>query len=217
MSKKNVHPIVSAAGWITAVVGALLVAVRKLGGELGLAEEQVDERIHLLSTPAGESILTQFAALILGQGQAVVVATAPPDWWERVIAMMIRVCEFVSYINPNITGANFPYQTGDLDPKQVEVISIKQRIRDLGVGYLTTQQVLDYLNSLGYRPARLMELLWWWIMNPTKRANCLVVALGSVWRGLVPCVGGDGSYRGLGLDSVESDWPGRCAFAAVRK
>ena len=95
---------------------------------------------------------------------------APSDWWDKFLAMLIRACEF-SYVNSNITGVNFPYQAGDLEPKQVNVISIKQKLRELGASVLSTQQVLDYLDSLSYRPARLMELLWWWITNPTKRSN----------------------------------------------
>ncbi len=213
MAKKNVHAIVSSAGWISTFLGFLMKAVFELGKKLGLGKEEINERIYQLSTPEGEAIAQKFAAIILGQAST----TAPADWWNMFVAWLIRACEFVSYTDPNITGENFPYQPGDLEPKKVEIVSIKDRLRELGVSVLSTQQVRDYLDSLGYRPARLVELLWWWITNPTKRGNCLVAALGSMWGVSVPCVNDDGSDRLLNLYSVESDWCGRYEFAVVCK
>lgn len=211
--KKKVHWIVSGAGWIATVLSALLAAVCQLGKKMNLTEEDVETRIHRLSTAEGVTVIEQIAGLILGQTPTV----APTDWWNQFLSMMISAGQFVSGVNPNITGDNFPFQAGDLQPKQVEVVSIKQRIRELGVGWLTTQQVKDYIDSLGYRPATLVELLWWWTKNPSKWNDCLVVALGSVWGGHVPFVRGYGAHRSLSLDSVGFDWYEGCGFAVVRK
>ena len=212
-NKKQVHWTVKGAGWVASLISALWAVTYQLGKKMNFTEEDVEARIHRLSTAEGSPIIEQIASLILGQTPTV----APSDWWNKFLAMMISAGQFVSGVNPNIMGDNFPYQAGDLESKLVEVISIKQRIRDLGVSWLTTQQVIDYLDSLGYRPATLIELLWWWIKNPSKWNDCLVVALGSVWDGGVPCVGGDGAYRDLYLDSVERGWGEGCEFAVVRK
>lgn len=207
--KKNVHWTVSGAGWIGAVISALWVALFQLGKKMGLTEEDVETRIHRLATSEGVPIIEQIAALILGQ--------APTDWWSKFFITMIQAGQFVSGVNPNITGANFPFRDGDDEPQQVEVVSIKQRIRDLGVSLLTTQQVIDYLDALGYRPATIVELMWWWVKNPSKLSDCFVVALGSVWNDSVPCIRGYGAYRILRLDMVEDGWRIDFEFAAVRK
>ena len=210
---KKVMMIVQVLGWLVAVIGGLMDELKEL---LGDAEDAINERLHQLAKPAGRKTLKKMAALIAGQEPTTSVP-APADWWDKFLAMMISTCGFVSYINENIIGKNFPYQDGDLEPKQVETLSIKQKLRELGRSAMTTQEVKDFIDFSGYRSATLVELLWWWLKNPMEHANCLVFALGSVWRGLVHYVYGNGDRRGLGLNSTEFGWSGDCSFAVVRK
>lgn len=204
MSKKNVSSIVSGAGFLAAVWTALTAAVRKLGG--------TDEQMHRLSTPEGAETVERMAALIVGKPET--QAAPVSSWWSAIFIALVRACRF-TYMNPAITAENFP--CGDVKPGQVVVISIKARLAELGRQWLSTKEVMAYLAELGYRPATLLELLFWWLANPTKQANCLAVALGQVWRGLAPCVCGNGGSRDLSLDSVLVDWNEYCEFAAVRK
>ncbi len=204
--------IVSNLWWLAKVLTALVNAVTDLGKKLGLTEEQVDEKVHLLSTSDGVIVINQWAEITIGKS-----VSAPADWWDKFLEMMISACAFVSYRNQDINGQNFPYQNGDLEPKHVETLSIKQKLRELGRQTMSTREVKDYIDFRGYRSATLVELLWWWLKNPTEHANCLVFALGSVWRGLVPCVHGRGVYRELSLRSTEDGWDEVCSFAVVRK
>jgi len=191
-------------------------AVRKLGEQLELSLEDTTSQMHVLSTPDGDIIIDRIAQLIVG-GPVAVDKSAPADWWDILLDMLIQLGQFVSYVNSNINGTNFPYQPGDLDFKEVFNISIKKKLRELGRDWLSTQEVKDFLAEQGYRPATLVELLWWWLQNPAKHKNCLVVALGSIWDDRVPCVSGDDADRGLGLYSVQLHWDEGYVFAAVRK
>lgn len=208
--------IVSTLWWLAKVLTALIGAVQDLGKKLGLTDEQVDAKVHCLSTKDGAVVIKQVAEVIIGK-QPTASVPAPTDWWDKFLEMMISACGFVSYRNPDVNGKNFPYQDGDLEPKRVETLSIKQKLCELGKSNMSTQEVRDYIDSMGYRSATLVELLWWWLKNPAKHADCLVFALGSVWRGLVPCVRGHGGGRGLYLLSSERDWRRLCSFAVVRK
>lgn len=137
--------------------------------------------------------------------------------WSKFLAVHIQMGGFVSYIDENITGENFPLQDEDLEFGPVEIISIREYLKSLGRRALSTNEVLAYLAKLGYRPATLLELLLWWLANLAKHANCLIVALGSVWRGNAPYVDGNDGYRYLYLRSIEYDWREYDEFAAVRK
>ena len=210
---KNVFMIVKVLGWLVSVIGALLEELKDL---LGDNEEAINERLHHLVKPDGRKTVKKMAALIAGQ-EPTTSAPAPANWWDKFLEMMISACGFVSFRNSDINSKNFPYDGGDLDQKHVETLSIKQKLRELGRSTMPTQEVKDYIDSQGYRSATLVELLWWWLKNPDKHKDCLVFALGSVWRALVPYVLGDGGRRELDLLSAENDWDEHCLFAVVRK
>ena len=197
------------AGTVSAIVTALVVAVRKLGGGFS--------HFHRLTTPEGAETMDKIAALIVGQSAEATKPLVTPGLWSKFLAALIQACQFVSYVNPNITGENFSYRDGDLSLKSVEVISIKEHLRKLNRSWLRTDEVVVYLKSLGYRPATIVELLFWWLQHPENWTNCLVVALGSVWDGRVPFVGGRGSCRGLYLSYAALDWYEGFGFAAVRE
>lgn len=199
MSKKNVSAIVSGAGFLAAVWTVLVSAVHKLGG--------TDEQIHRLATPEGAETVEKMAALIVGKPEQAA------SWWATIFTALIRACGF-TWQNQNVTAENFP-NSGE--PGQVEVVSIKARLAELGRQWLSTVEVKVYLDSLGLRPATLLELILWWLANPAKHANCLVVALGQVWQSYVPSVYGDGGFRYLNLYTVRDGWSEVFEFAAVRK
>lgn len=155
--------------------------------------------------PGAEPLLGELAQFIVGKVAAPMMQVA----WNIMLTWIIAACRFVSYVDPDITAEHFPLQPSDLTIKEVVTIAIERA--------MSTEAVLALLDSMGLRSATLVELLWWWLTNPDKQSNCLVVALGSVWAGQAPCVGSSGDYRELLLRSLAGDWRARCAFAAVRK
>lgn len=186
-----------AAGMMSAVWLLLEAAVRERGGD--------DDSIAQLNTAKGQHLIGPIADLLVGKVAAPMVQVA----WSVCLAWIIAACKFVSYVHPDITAEHFPPQPGDLIIKEVIDVAIPRS--------MSTPEVLKFLDEKSLRPATLVELLWWWITNPQKQSNCLVVALGSVWHGSVPYVYGSGDGRGLGLYSVGLDWDTYCAFAAVSK
>lgn len=199
----GLETLLSVIGFVFELVRTVVAALRKRSGT-------VDHLRRLLREP---ELVDKVFDLIVGQPPAPLAA---PSWWSQFLAALIRVCQFVPYVNPDITGENFPLCDGDLAPKSVEIISIEEYLQKLGKSLLSTLEVKAYLDVLGYRPATLVELLFWWLQNPAKWSNCLVVALGSAWCGNVPYVYGDGSFRKLNLYSTENVWNEVYEFAAVR-
>lgn len=113
------------------------------------------------------------------------------------------------YVNENITLSNFPPQ---------EVRGAVEIFRFDKV--MTTDEVLKEIDTKGYEPAHLYELLEY-AKKGWDREN-FVVAIGSVWRdpsGRRSCayLGRRGSGRGLSLDWFVGGWRGICRFAGVKK
>lgn len=186
---------IKAFGKAFEVFQAIINMVLDLGGS--------DEEVGRLITDKDR--VRQIAELIIGKAATPIIQVA----WSLVLPWIIAACKFASYVNGDITAANFPYQPGDLTISDVVIVKIERT--------MSTPDVLKLLDDKGLRPARLMELLWWWLTHPAEQSNCLVVALGSVWHGFVPYVIGGGGSRELNLDTVGYDWDTRCAFAAVSK
>lgn len=136
--------------------------------------------------------------------------------WSKFLTLLIQAGGFVSYIDQDITGENFPLQDDDLKFKPVKIISIKEYSKSLGGRWPSTDEVKSYLAELGYRPATLAELLLWWLdYLATTYDFCLIVALGSIWHGSAPCIRGAGRSRGLDIKLIEVGWPADYEFAAV--
>jgi hypothetical protein len=162
------------------------------------------------------------AALVVSQPAVAIFVTK--EWWNKFLKLLIQAGNFSMGVDPFINSLNFFCQSGDFDFREVKVISIKERLKlELsGVERLVTREVVEYLDELGYRPATLFELLWWWLMNPQKRKNSVVVALGSENEDLFPRVIGEGGEVigavGPKLDYTEGrfGWDTE-SFAAVRK
>jgi len=203
----GLETLLSVIGFIFELVRTVVGALRKRGGT-------VDHLRPLLREP---ELVDKVFDLIVGQPAE---TPTSPGWWSQFLAALVKMCGFVSYTNPDITGENFPYRDGDLAPQPVEIISIKDRLKELGRSWLKTEEVKAYIAELGFRPATLLELLFWWLQNPAKRSDCLclMVALGSTWRGSVPFVDRYGSNRRLCLYLLETiwSWSEGYGFAAVR-
>lgn len=88
---------------------------------------------------------------------------------------------------------------------------------------VSTDEALRELDRMGYRPAKLRELLAFGEKYPEVQREFPVVALGSsVWLNrfderYFPCLDRIGSRRHLDLHRLEDNWLGLCRFAAVRE
>jgi len=160
-------------------------------------------------------LIVQMAALVVGTTAEAV--NPAMSWQFQLLALLIILGQFVSYVHPDINATNFPFSAADLDglierARSIVLVTIKHLDHDP-----ETPEVLRIIDSKGLRPATLLELLVKWLINPGQWKDCLVVALGSVWRELVPYVCGYGSHRKLHLSTVAYTWDRRYTFAAVSK
>ncbi len=115
-----------------------------------------------------------------------------------------------SYVNPNITEANFPDVGINCEGAKAYHFD-----KDVSSDYALKKMEKD-----GYRPANFRELLTWMLAN--WNGKDAVVALGQAWRdsdgGLfVPYLDDWRGERDLSLDYLENDWCGHCRFLAFRK
>ena len=118
------------------------------------------------------------------------------------------------WMNPDTISPNFPTKREGTAEVEVELVHFNRGI--------STDEALGELDRMGYRPAEVHELLAFGEKYPKVQREFPIVALGSVWQDRngdrsVPCLGRDGSERGLSLDWVEDDWYEVYRFAAVRK
>lgn len=185
--------------------GALLLNVlAKLVRALSVKGVSAEE-IRALDTPAGEGTLDRVAGWMVAGMRASEDSCAPPsDWWDLVLLVLLSLCNFdkdtphsgLSKLN----GKNFPYRHGDLESKEVKLISIRcefERVAPTRIGSdgLYEHEVRAYLAREGFRPATLVELLLWWIANyagvirADVDSSVTLVALGSESHGGgYPCV-----------------------------
>jgi len=109
-----------------------------------------------------------------------------------------------NFINSDINETNFPIQP---IRGKVEILKFEK--------YISKKEVLEKIKEKGFEPANLDELLDYVKKDWNKKD--WTFTLGSVWRGLVPCVNGYCGHRELDLDSTESDWSEDCSFAVIKK
>ncbi len=133
--------------------------------------------------------------------------------YDRSVASGIKAGKY-DWSNSDITDDHYPNSgSGKSD---VEIILVHYG-KDM-----STKNVLKDFDKRNLRPATLQELLAIGEQFPDKQREFPIIALGSVWRNsrgnrYVPCLIGSGSYRGLDLYWIVSDWHDICRFAAVRK
>ena len=207
MGQRRVEKPKRSGAEIKAMVGGgrnlLDIAVKLVAAILGEAGGTTDD-VHHLSTPPGRTTIKQMAELAVRRAAAPVVQIA----WSLVLPWIIAAGRFEN-INSNITAERFPLQPNDLKIKKVHIVKLRRVSSAVDARKLLDEQ--------GLRPATLLELLWWWLTNPDRQADCLVVALGQVWEGVVPYVHGAGASRELDLCRVADGWTEIYAFAAVEK
>lgn len=192
-SKAELSAIRKAAGVMSAVWLLLDDAVRRRKGD--------DDAISQLNTAKGQHLIESIADLLVGK----VVQVA----WNIILPWIIAACQLVDGVDQDITAERFPLQPDDLTIKNVINVAIPHS--------MSSFEVVRYLNTEGLRPATLVELLWWWLTNPTKQEDCLVVALGSAWGGRVPYIIGDVVDHKLCLSGLTGEWERNHTFAAVSK
>lgn len=122
---------------------------------------------------------------------------------DFTLTEIIKELKF-DYVNSDITDTNFPKQE---IRGTVEILNFNK--------CLSTKQVLERIAEKGCEVANIYELLEFAKKDWNKRDS--IVALGSVWRGLVPYVNGCGDVRWLRMDSTECVWLGFCLFAVIKK
>lgn len=196
-SREEKFMIDAAAGMISEVWLSLRRAVTDHGGK--------EADIYILNTPEGKSILARLAEMIVAKAAEPLLQVS----WSLVLPWIIAACRFVSFVHPDITAERFPLLPDDLRIKEVKVVEAGRT--------MSTPEVLKWLDKQGLRPATFLELLFWWLTNQDVHKDCLVVALGQVWNGLVAYVNGNGGSRQLGLRGVADGWYGNDSFAAVEK
>ena len=127
-----------------------------------------------------------------------------------------QAIEFGNYdwVGGDISQKNFPTKRkGNVDI----ILKLIHFNRDI-----STDQVLEELDQMGYRPAELIELLAFGEKYPQVQREFPIIALDSVWQAIggahyAPGLSGPGSERALGLGCVQRDWDKTWRFAAVPK
>lgn len=197
-SKDEMRALVGGAGILAGIFTDLLALVSDRDG--------VYEDVHRLTTPAGKLTMAKIADLIVGKSAE--VASAAQVASSAVLAWVIGLCRF-THVHDSITAEHFPCQPDDFAGRNVKIVALG---RDVSI-----EQALVFLDKQGLRPATLMELFWWWLNNHKEHEKCRVVALGSVWDGVVPYICDDGHdcelWSFLVMDGLNADF----SFAAVRK
>lgn len=86
--------------------------------------------------------------------------------------------------------------------------------------FISTEDVLKWLDKMCFRPAELHELLALCQTLPGAGDELLIVALGSIWQARVGCVcfQRHASWRALGISNwiMSYKWSKSCSFAFVR-
>lgn len=133
--------------------------------------------------------------------------------YEMSVESAVRLGQY-DKVDGEITTKNFPTErTGETDV-MVELIHFN---------VVSSNDVLEKLDEMFYRPAELRELLAFGRKYPDVQREFPIVALGSVlrrWlrRSLVSCLLGSSSSRILCLDWYGvMNWGKLSRFAAVRK
>ena len=134
--------------------------------------------------------------------------------YGRSVEDGVRAGRYDWATSDDINSRNFPTKRKGTAEVEVELVHFNRGI--------STDEALGELDRMGYRPAEVHELLAFGEKYPKVQREFPIVALGSVWQDRngdrsVPCLGRDGSERGLSLDWVEDDWYEVYRFAAVRK
>lgn len=203
---KNTNALMSGAGWILSFTDLLTKALLERGCS--------PEEIHSLVTetkPAKQAIGT------IADAVASIIQTVK-KFFRVVVDYSKTLDEMIAaglydWKNDNINAKNFPVDGKGTSAVNVELIHFNRTIE--------SNEALNELDKMGYRPATLPELLAFGAKYPDKQREFPIIALGSVWRRLdfrcVACLVCGGGRRGLRLRWLLNGWRADDRFAAVRK
>lgn len=202
---KNVDAMISAAGFITALITNLLAEVKSLGGS--------SDDVHRLVNPEGKTLIKQIAQLIVDSGKKAKQSFQISFDWEISFDEMVKAGKY-GYVNRNITQKNFPL---DAEGKSEEEVFILHFDRNL-----TSEQAIAEMDKQGLRPATSTHALHFGAKHPEEQRKYPIIFLGSSWvssggRRIVPCLCVYGDKRKLYLGWFSGGWDADCRFAAVRK
>lgn len=196
-TKKNVEAIVSAMGALLAIVVDLVAYIREFKGEVG-------ECIYQLAQPEGKQTLNAIAKLIVD------------NWQEAKNIVKISLADLVAmgnydWVNSDIKEENFPIDEPVNPDEETKLFYFDRE--------MSSEEVVVEMDKKGWKPAKIWHLLFFGAKNPKLQKQFPIIALGSVWRGLVPYLrwGGIFRKRDLRLSRFDSRWGGHCRFLAVRK
>ena len=196
-TKREVVAVVSAIGALLAIVVDLVAYIRELKGEIG-------ECIYRLAKPEGKETLKAIAELIVR------------DWKKAKGLVTMSLSEMIAlgkynWINSDINAENFPIDKPIRDDEETRLFHFDRVI--------SSAEVEAEMAKEGWKPAKIWHLLFWGAKNPEEQKKYPIVALGSVWRGLVPCLDWDDidRERYLYLIRFDNEWDSDCRFLAVRK
>ncbi|EKE20395.1 MAG: hypothetical protein ACD_8C00006G0007 [uncultured bacterium] len=214
-SKKNVHVLMSAVGWVTSFVSALLEALL----EKGISAE----KIHEFVTSSGKVSIAKIVDALAGDINGVVDVPVETVGAENAYAVSVdynmsveEAVKLGSYdwSNSDVTTKNFPTKLSGKTDVEIKLFHFDRNI--------SSENAIMEMDKTGYRPAETHELLALGAKYPDLQREFSIIALGSVWRHLdgsryVAYLRRRDSRRKLHLRNFGIDWLGRCRFAAVRK
>lgn len=135
--------------------------------------------------------------------------------YSRTLAAMIAAGRY-DYVNPDITTEHFPIQGEGRRELRVALFHFNR--------VMSSEQVIAELDSQGFRPAKLEELLALGETRPELQKEFPIVGLGSGWPRprddggrSAPFLYWGGLERSLGLRWFRDSWRALCRFAAVCK
>lgn len=133
--------------------------------------------------------------------------------YSQTFDQMLEAAAF-DYINSGITAEHFPFSGSGL--QKVELVLFHYPT------FMNTDDILRDIESAGYHPARIEDLLSFAIKYPDEqRHGNPIIGLGSIWRRaeleqVVPILRGGDKDRNMHLLRINNKWNPCEFFAATR-
>ncbi len=198
MSRKR-SEFLGAFGKMFEIVKKIVDAVLEKGG----TDEDLE---RILKEP---ELAQKMAELVVGPRKSAYKVTVD---YAQSLAEMIKAGKY-DWVNSDITAEHFPIQGKGKQDVEVVLFHFGKEI--------TSEQVLEVLETQGYRGAKIEEMLALGAAYPELQKQFPILTLGSVWQGpggsrFVPYLDWDGAGRDLRLDWLGRGWRGYYRFASVR-
>lgn len=202
---KNVDAMISATGFIAALITSLLEEVKRLGG--------TSDDVHRLVNPEGKELIEQIAQLIVDEGKKAKQSFTIFYDWEISFYEMVKAGNYL-YVEPEIIKENFPLDDEGKTEEDIFILHFDRAI--------TSEQAIAEMDKQGLRPATSTHALHFGSRYPEEQRKYPIIFLGSLWKDsdgdcYVPCLEVDDRGRKLSLIWINSSWIAIIRFAAVRK